>query len=403
MAWTRQSAIGHGSSATVYLATAVSSGELFAVKSADLLKSDFLKTEQRILSSLSHPSIVGYRGFDVTRENGKLMFHLFMEYAASGTLTDEIVRRGGRIKETAAAFYTRQIVGGLEYLHKQGFVHCDIKAKNILIGEDGLKIADFGCSKWVCEAEAVIGGTPMFMAPEVARGEKQGISSDIWSLGCTLIEMVTGAPPWPIPGDPVSVLYRIGYSGESPEIPSFLSEKAKDFLSKCLRRDATERWSANQLLEHPFLRELSHGFEEIKELHPHSKSPTSILDQSLWNSLKTESETLLKTEQWDDDDDHDDRIQRLASISGEMNLEFGDENWITIRNCVDSEDEDEDESMFRSTSEMNFRRNDLNIVEQGRIGSGKIQCLELLDKTVSFRVGKSNIRISEISTNIRQI
>ncbi|KAL0560065.1 hypothetical protein IC582_000459 [Cucumis melo] len=377
MAWTRRSPVGNGSSATVYLASTASSGELFAVKSAELLKSDFLKTEQRILSSLSHPSIVGYRGFDVTRENGKLMYNLFMEYADGGTLTDEIFRRGGRIKEATAAFYTREIVRGLEYLHKQGLVHCDIKAKNILIAGDGLKIADFGCSKWVCEAEAVKGGTPMFMAPEVARGEKQGISSDIWALGCTLIEMVTGALPWKTTDDPVSVLYRIGYSGESPEVPSFLSEKGNDFLRKCLRREATERWSASQLLEHPFLGELSSGLEEIKELHSYSESPTSILDQSLWNSLEEESETLLKTEQWDDEDEDDDRIERLATFSGEIKWEFGDENWITIRSYVDGEDEDE----------LNFSRNDLDdLEEEGRIVSEKIQYLELLDKTVSFRV-----------------
>lgn len=314
---------------------------------------------------------MGYKGFDVTRENGKLMYNLFMEYAAGGTLADEIFRRGGRIKEATAAFYTREIVRGLEYLHKQGLVHCDIKAKNILIAGDGLKIADFGCSRWVCESEAVIGGTPMFMAPEVARGERQGISSDIWALGCTLIEMVTGAPPWKITDDPVSVLYRIGYSGESPEIPSFLSEKGKDFLRKCLRREATERWSASQLLEHPFLGELSSGLEEIKELHLYSESPTSILDQSLWNSLEEESETLLRTEQWDDD-----RIERLATFSGEIKWELGDENWITIRSYVDGEDEDE----------LNFSRNDLDLVEEGRIVSEEIQYLELLDKTVSFRV-----------------
>ncbi|KAG6589157.1 Mitogen-activated protein kinase kinase kinase 17, partial [Cucurbita argyrosperma subsp. sororia] len=350
MTWIRLAAVGHGSSATVYLASAAPAGDVFAVKSAELPESEFLKTEQRILSSLSHPSIVSYRGFDVTRENGRLMYNLFMEYATGGTLADEILRCGGWIKETAAGFYTREIVKGLEYLHKRGLVHCDIKAKNILIGEDGLKIADFGCSKWVNEP-AAIGGTPMFMAPEVARGEKQGISSDIWSLGCTLIEMVNGAPPWPTDGDPVSVLYRIGYSGESPEIPSFLSEKAKDFLGKCLRRNPTERWSASQLLEHPFLEDTnSEWFEESKELD--SNSPTSILDQGVWNS-----QSELKTEEWDDD-----RIRRLSMFRWEIKWESDGENWMTIRGrCVDGEDEAESIS-------------------------GQTKSLELFDRTVRFRV-----------------
>lgn len=325
---------------------------------------------------------MGYRGFDLTRENGKVMYNLFMEYVAGGSLGDEIVRRGGRIKEAAAGFYTRQIVRGLEYLHARGLVHCDIKARNILVGEDGVKIADFGCSKWVSQP-AAIGGTPMFMAPEVARGEEQGFSSDIWALGCTLIEMVTGGPPWPDAGNPVSVLHRIGYSGESPEIPSFLSDPAKDFLGKCLRRDARERWSASQLLGHPFLGELSCGSEEIKELHSdsHSNSPTSILDQGLWNSLEEQSsEAVEKSARWDDD-----RIRQLSMTSGEFRWELGDENWITIRE-ESNRSSVESDSIFGSTSEMGFRRD-----------YGK--CSQLLDTTVRFRLRKNDVVISDLSSN----
>nr|GEY88814.1 mitogen-activated protein kinase kinase kinase 18-like [Tanacetum cinerariifolium] len=76
-----------------------------------------------------------------------------------------------------------------------------------------VKIADFGCAKWVSE-NVPFSGTPMFMAPEVARGEEQGFAADIWALGCVLIEIATGGSPWTNVTDPVSILYKIAYSDE---------------------------------------------------------------------------------------------------------------------------------------------------------------------------------------------
>ncbi|URD85774.1 Protein tyrosine kinase [Musa troglodytarum] len=93
------------------------------------------------------------------------------------------------------------------------------------------------------------------MAPEVARGERPRPESDVWSLGCTVIEMATGAQPWPDwrPKDAAESMFRIDYGNELPEFPPLLFEVARDFLDKCLRRDASDRWTAEQLLQHPFL------------------------------------------------------------------------------------------------------------------------------------------------------
>lgn len=342
MDWTRGHTIGRGSSAAVSLATSSHSGhdQVFAVKSAELSQSEFLQREQKILSSLSSPHVVSSLGHDVTREDNKLMYNIFMEYVPGGTIIDAIRSRGGRFDESAIGFYTRQIAKGLEYLHSVGLVHCDIKGRNILVGQEGPKIADFGCARWADPAaEAVpIGGTPMFMAPEVARGEEQGFPCDVWALGCTVIEMATGGSvPWPNAADPVTLLYRIAYSGESPEIPSFLSDQANDFLGKCLMRDPKERWTVAQLLKHPFLEELtiinsSSSAKQVQESAATSCSPTSILDQGIWNSLQ-ESETLgnLVDNPSVENSCADDRIRRLSLFSGMPRWSFDEDNWITVR------------------------------------------------------------------------
>ncbi|CAL5211700.1 unnamed protein product [Lathyrus oleraceus] len=339
MKWNRGHIIGHGSTATVSLATV--NGEVFAVKSSEVSCSEPLKREERILSSLcyANPYVVTYKGCDISTENNsnKLMYNIFMEYMPFGTVS----QHGGLLDEQTIVCYTRQVVNGLEHLHSKGLVHCDIKGANILIGEQGAKIGDFGCAKSVNEAAAPIRGTPVFMAPEVARGEEQGYASDIWSLGCTIIEMFTGSSPWPNADDPISALFHIAYSNEVPRIPFSLSDQAKDFLEKCLRKNPKERFTASQLLKHPFLEELSSSSKQVVESN--SYSPTSILEQGFWSSME-ESESLkfsnlIHTKSVDTL--VDDRIKRLT---GEPCLAWWhddhddvDENWITIReNEVDS-------------------------------------------------------------------
>uniref|UniRef100_A0A6N2M846 Protein kinase domain-containing protein n=1 Tax=Salix viminalis TaxID=40686 RepID=A0A6N2M846_SALVM len=252
MDWTRGHAIGHGSTATVSLATSIQSGDVFAVKSVELLQSEFLQREQQILSSITSPFIVSYKGCDITRENSKVMYNLFLEYMPAALLAMQF----RCVDESSIRNYTCQILRGLDYIHLNGLVHCDIKSSNILVGRGGAKIADFGCARRV-EKEG---------RSRVARGEEQGFASDIWALGCAIIEMASGSTPWHNVNDPVSIIYRVGYSGHLPDFPSCLSEQASDFLDKCLRRDPRERWTASQLLKHPFLVGERNSIEQIKNL-----------------------------------------------------------------------------------------------------------------------------------------
>lgn len=262
-----------------------------------------------------------------------MLYNVFMEYVPGGALSDEIRRRGNRLDEDWIRLYTRQIVLGLEYLQFNGLVHCDIKSENVLIREDGAVIADLGCAKSVHGngGGSVFSGTPVFMAPEVARGEEQGFPADVWALGCTVIEMATGRNPWPEVDDPVSALYRIGFSGDVPEFPMWLSKNGRDFLDKCLRRNPRERWTAKELLEHPFLEPNS---KQLKEFPV--KSPTSVLDdQSFWDSLEAPVTPSVLMHIGSSSNSPAERIQRLneGALSSGSNLPnwTWDEDWVTVR------------------------------------------------------------------------
>ncbi|KAI5058760.1 hypothetical protein GOP47_0026930 [Adiantum capillus-veneris] len=175
--------------------------------------------------------------------------------------------------------YTRSIVQGLEYLHLNGIVHCDIKAQNILIGSSGVKIADFGAAKRIgsdheegSASESELKGTPLWMAPEVVQGVEQRFPSEIWSLGCTVVELLLGCPPWGHMSDIAAALYKLGCSEEDPPLPEDTSDG--DFVLHCLQRDPKARWTASELLQHPFLSDI--GAED--DIKHEQLSPRSTLD-----------------------------------------------------------------------------------------------------------------------------
>ncbi|KAL7103439.1 hypothetical protein ACP275_08G179000 [Erythranthe tilingii] len=337
-AWTRGPTIGRGSSAAVYLATTTAGGEIFAaVKSTDLSSSAPLQKEAILISQLSSPYIVKCLGSDTTCEESGYVYNLFLEYLAGGTLSDRIKKQGGSLEETAIGKHAHGILMGLNYLHVKGLVHCDIKGQNILLGENGsVKIADFGCAKRVGSGGSEFSGTPAYTAPETARGEEQGFPADVWALGCTVVEMATGSHPWPEMKDPAAALYRVGFSGDVPETPGWFSGEAGDFLGKCLMRDPRERWTAAELLRHPFMiasAEESSG-EVIGEFATRA-SPTSVMDQDFWDALEVpEYPTEIS---WDSDSP----AGRIMDLIGD-GLSFGgwteEEGWLTVRGNETEED-----------------------------------------------------------------
>ncbi|CDY17301.1 BnaA10g09350D [Brassica napus] len=346
--WIRGPTIGRGSTATVSLAI-TNSGELFAVKSAELSSSAVLQREQSVLSKLSSPYVVKYIGSNVTTENGQPMYNLLMEYVSGGSIHDLIKKSGGKLPEPEIRFYTRQILKGLMYLHGQGIVHCDLKSQNVMVGGETAKIADLGCAKMAGNESLEFSGTPAFMSPEVARGEEQSFPADVWALGCMVIEMATGLSPWPELNDVVGAIYKIGFTGESPEIPECLSEKGKDFLTNCLRRDPKQRWAVEELLQHPFLDE-EDKTQILSCCCLNSSSPSTVLDQGFWDSYPFANSFNM----WDSS--AADRIKKLVGDenSGVPEWLTAEDGWIEVRGNEEiekrNEDEEEDENCVEATS-----------------------------------------------------
>ena len=236
----------------------VQTGELFAVKRLlfnpdnqtqnEYVKS--LETEINVLSRLEHPKIVKYLGSERVSDS----LCTYLEYLAGGSLT-HILNRFGPLPERVVRIYLRQVVEGLAYLHDNKVVHRDLKCANILVDADGVvKLSDFGCSAKYDSSQqqssllTSLKGSILWMAPEVMRQSGYGRKADIWSLGCTAIEMLTAKPPWPAFTDVVQAIMRIGLSNAVPEVPQELSGEAKEFLELCLRREPKERPTARELL-----------------------------------------------------------------------------------------------------------------------------------------------------------
>nr|GMD43272.1 mitogen-activated protein kinase kinase kinase YODA [Ipomoea batatas] len=162
--------------------------------------------------------------------------------------------------EVAIRSYTQQILSGLAYLHGKSTVHRDIKGANILVDPNGrVKLADFGMAKHITGQSCPLSfkGSPYWMAPEViknANGCNRAV--DIWSLGCTVLEMATTKPPWS-QYEGVAAMFKIGNSKELPAIPDHLSDEGKNFVRQCLQRNPHHRPTAAQLLDHPFVRNVA--------------------------------------------------------------------------------------------------------------------------------------------------
>ncbi|KAI7737730.1 hypothetical protein M8C21_029629 [Ambrosia artemisiifolia] len=260
--WQKGEYLGRGSYGTVYEAY-TEHGVFFAVKEVSLLeegsqgKQSILQLEQEIslLSQFQHENIVRYLGTDTG--DGKL--YIFLELVTKGSLAN--LYHKYCLRDSQVSAYTRQILSGLNYLHERNVVHRDIKCANILVDANGsVKLADFGLAKATklndiksCK------GTPYWMAPEVVSRKTNGygLAADIWSLGCTVLEMLTRKIPYShLEG--MQALFRIG-RGELPPIPETLSLEAQDFILKCLQVNQNDRPTAAQLLIHPFVKNQSVG------------------------------------------------------------------------------------------------------------------------------------------------
>ena len=224
--------LGRGASGSVFRALNFLTGETVAIKSISLLtlapsSLPDIMSEIDLLKNLNHPNIVKYKGFARDKDN----LFIVLEYCENGSL-QTILKKFGKFPESLVAVYISQVLEGLIYLHEQGVIHRDIKGANILTNKDGsVKLADFGVSSSTVGGPAVeaddtqVVGSPYWMAPEVIEQSGASSASDIWSVGCVVVELLEGKPPY---GDlaPMQALWRI-VQDESMRVPDSASPASK--------------------------------------------------------------------------------------------------------------------------------------------------------------------------------
>lgn len=257
--------IGQGGTGGVYTAYDVNTNESVAIKQMNLEeqpKKELIINEIIVMKESSHRNIVNF--IDSYLLHGDLW--VVMEYMEGGNLTDVVTYNV--MTEDQIGAVCREVLQGLVHLHSKGVIHRDIKSDNILLSMRGdIKLTDFGFCAQINEYNAkrtTIVGTPYWMAPEMVSRTAYGPKIDIWSLGIMAIEMIEGEPPY-LNETQHRALYLIVTNG-TPKLkdPDALTDIFTEFLNWALQVDVDKRATANQLLEHEFLKTA----ESVRSLAP---------------------------------------------------------------------------------------------------------------------------------------
>ena len=234
--------LGSGGFGTVYLAQDTWIDKKVAIKVPHRQSLDFgeLLREPRLLASVSHPNIVAI----TTAEKQDGVFFIVMEYVQGETL-EHIIGTRGALDLTLALDFTCQICNAVDHAHRQGVIHRDLRPANVLVGEHNmLKVADFGTSRFleIAAHGTTVIGSPPYMAPEQFQG-KAVFSSDLYSLGVTMYQMLTGVLPYdtPAPADLDKLM-----SGELVSPPrlknSSIPKSISDIVMKAMAPETTARY-----------------------------------------------------------------------------------------------------------------------------------------------------------------
>jgi serine/threonine protein kinase len=267
--------LGFGAFSKVYKGVDLKDGDFVAIKQISLeglaeADKDAMVQEIDLLRNLKHKNIVKYVGSYRTKSH----LYIILEYVENGSLSQIIKpNKFGAFPESLAAIYMKQTLEGLAYLHEQKVIHRDVKGANILTTKEGtVKLADFGVATISTQREVgtnrsdftnPVVGTPYWMAPEVIEMSGVTFASDIWSVGATGIELLTGEPPY-FDMMPMSALFHI-VQDEYPPIPDGISPAMRDFLMKCFQKDPRKRPSARDLLKHDWFQKYNANNFDLAE------------------------------------------------------------------------------------------------------------------------------------------
>ncbi|KAI9253095.1 kinase-like domain-containing protein [Helicostylum pulchrum] len=313
--------IGKGHFGTVFRALDLLSGKTVAIKQISLKdsrKSDIedMMQEATLLSSLTHTNIVKYEGFIQTHEH----MNIVLEFVENGSLLNTLKSFGNALPEHLVASYCQRILEGLTYLHKQDVVHCDLKAANILTTKSGdVKLSDFGVSlnlKLKNHEDSLVSGTPFWMSPEVIELKGASVQSDIWykhiyihlflylihakiynrSLGCTVIELCTGKPPY---ADLITMtaMFKI-VEEDCPPLPANISDDLENFLKLCFKKNPVERPTAQHLLYHPWVTQQPVTTTPLVSPiipKPETRNNSTILDSYLKKNTQKDDKIIIDT------------------------------------------------------------------------------------------------------------
>lgn len=261
----RLEVLGHGNGGTVYKVRQKRTSTIYALKmvhgDSDPMMRRQIFREMEILRRTDSPFVVHCHGI-FEKPDGDIA--ILMEYMDAGTL-DSLLKSNGTFSEQSLANIARQVLNGLNYLHAHKIIHRDVKPGNLLVNKNmEVKIADFGVSKIMCRTLDACNsyvGTCAYMSPErfdpdTYGANYNGYAGDIWSLGLTIMELYMGHFPFLPEGqrpDWATLMCAICF-GEPPVLPEDgVSAEFRSFIECCLQKDSSKRWSASQLLSHPFV------------------------------------------------------------------------------------------------------------------------------------------------------
>ena len=258
--WKKETLLGRGQFAEVFLYKHIETQLNIAVKQVKydpdddekFSSSEEWRNEINLLETLSHARIVKFLGYFMDCDN--YIWSICLEHLSRGSLYKLLGEGPLNLRTTIQ--YTQQLLEGVEYLHTKRVIHRDIKSKNILLVDtSNIKIADFSISKQIETLSSTHGaktsgkGSVYWMAPEVCSEKDYGEKIDIWSIGCTVVEMLTTKPPWYEFKEAVVVLNKI-INCEYPiyTLPENLCMEVEKFLRLCFQKDPKQRLSATELL-----------------------------------------------------------------------------------------------------------------------------------------------------------